>query len=296
MICQICKEHCDLFIETKDYNRKVSNITFRYYYCNKCKLYFISQIPHNLHDYYTDKYYKIPDSVKELEILSTFEKYKLDMILRLVQKGRILEIGPSFGAFVYLAKKAGFEVEAVEMDARCCDFLEKKIGIRAINNLNISNALNELGHNYDVIALWHVIEHIVDPWIALKAIAAKIKPEGYLLLSAPNPRSLQFKILGKYWAHLDAPRHVSLIPTSLLETKLRPEGLIPIFSTTKDPGSIGWNHFGWQTSLVNFASGPITQASLSLLGKFISTAVSPLDQIEGFGSAYTVIFKKVGTP
>lgn len=218
------------------------------------------------------------------------------MILRFTTTGRILEIGPSFGAFLYLAKNAGFEAEAVEMDARCCEFLEKKIGIRVVNNIDISGALVELAHDYNVVALWHVIEHISDPWSALEAIAARIKPGGFLFLAAPNPKALQFKILGKYWAHLDAPRHVSLIPVSVLETKLVPTGLIPIFSTTKDPGSIGWNHFGWKTSLTNFASNPITEASLSLFGKLISTVLSPIENIEGLGSAYTVIFKKVAKP
>ena len=60
--------------------------------------------------------------------------YQIEFILKFVTSGNLLEIGPSFGTFSLQAKYAGFKVDAIEMDTRCCEFLSKSVGINAVNS------------------------------------------------------------------------------------------------------------------------------------------------------------------
>ncbi len=74
-----------------------------------------------------------------------------------------------------------------------------------------------------------------------------------MVIASVNPEAFQFRILGRYWLHLDAPRHVMLIPMKLLAEKLEFLGMEAELITTTDQGSIGWNAFGWELSLLIYA-------------------------------------------
>ena len=55
----------------------------------------------------------------------------------------------------------------------------------------------------------------------LEEASKKINPGGIILIATPNPSSFAFRLLGRFWPHIDAPRHINLIPESLLTTKLK---------------------------------------------------------------------------
>ncbi len=183
-------------------------------------------------------------SSQELETIAVQEQYKLETIQKFVTRGRLLEIGPSYGAFCYLAKKAGFEVEAIEMDARCCMYLTKVVRVEAINTSDIAASLEKL-LPYDVITLWHVIEHLTDPWDTLGAISRKLLPGGVLVITAPNPSAFQFKLFGKFWVHVDAPRHLELIPMQVLVKYMESLGMHLVMATTTDEASNIFSTFSW---------------------------------------------------
>lgn len=63
---------------------------------------------------------------------------------------------------------------------------------------------------FDVISLWHVLEHVEEPTILFKQISKLLKPKGILILQVPNTDSLGFRFGQKYWFHLDSPRHLIL--------------------------------------------------------------------------------------
>jgi 2-polyprenyl-3-methyl-5-hydroxy-6-metoxy-1,4-benzoquinol methylase len=206
---------------------------------------FLSPIPADLGSYYTQAYpaYQRP-TLQELEAKAEQERYKLDIVQNHVTRGRLLEIGPSFGGFAYLAKKAGFEVEAIEMDAECCRYLTEVVGVTAINTGRASQALEDR-KPYQVAALWHVIEHLADPWETLEAVSKKLQPGGFLVIAAPNPASLQFRIFGPYWIHVDAPRHLQLIPAELIARHMESFGMKTVLTTTKDRAGTQFHSFGW---------------------------------------------------
>lgn len=61
--------------------------------------------------------------------------------------------------------------------------------------------------SFDVIVIWHVLEHLTNPSVILKDINKLLKPTGSLIVAVPNFGGLQSRLFGKYWFHLDLPRH-----------------------------------------------------------------------------------------
>jgi SAM-dependent methyltransferase len=295
--CPRCKRKSRLYLCAKDLNRRISEEIFPYYRCPHCRLIFLYPIPENLADYYPPEYYFAPPSYgahPTLELLKTFaeaERYKIELVQRFVPTGRLLEIGPSWGTFSYLSKEAGFETEALEMDADCCRFLTEVIKVRAINDTSIPRALQHV-EPYHVIALWHALEHIPDPWSALRTIAKALLPGGILIISAPNPDSLQFRIFGRFWFHLDAPRHLELIPAALLGTEMNSLGFETLLRTSTDKGSIGLNSPGWEASLIHLFSKQSSQERAQRAGKRICRFIRRLEERNGLGSAYTLVLSK----
>ena len=264
---------------------------FSYYHCHNCRLQFLFPIPKDLKNYYPEEYYVIPSSIEEFLCGLHTEKYKIDHLKRLILKGRLLDIGPATGGFLYLAKQAGFAVQGIEMDRRCCQFLKEKLDIPVIHSDDTIKALKEVPL-CDAITLWHVIEHLPAPWEALEAITERLVPGGFLILAAPNPRALQFQLLRRFWAHVDAPRHLALIPIETLTEWMQKLGLKLHVWTTADEGAINYNRFGWQRSLTNFTNASWMKKCLNISGRVVCELLRSKEIKEGLGSTYTVIFQK----
>jgi 2-polyprenyl-3-methyl-5-hydroxy-6-metoxy-1,4-benzoquinol methylase len=291
-LCSYCNTESELYFRSRDYNRRVTRERFDHYRCLKCGLIFIFPIPENLGEYYPQTYYSVPESVEILEAGAAHERYKIKIIQRYVKQGRLLEIGPSLGCFTYLAKNSGFEAEAIEMDARCSKFLNEVAGIPTINSNDVCDALSTV-KPYDVIAMWHVIEHLPNPWKTLESISENLNHDGILVLATPNPNAFQFYVLGRYWPHVDAPRHVMLMPAKSLVEKMESLGMQVELITTTDEGGLGWNIFGWEFLFSNMCSPPIVKRMLGIVGRGMARLFSPIEKMEGKGSAYTIVFRKV---
>jgi SAM-dependent methyltransferase len=61
---------------------------------------------------------------------------------------------------------------------------------------------------YDVITLWHVMEHMPDPTVVLKKIQNLLRPDGFLVISLPLADSWEARWFGSHWAGYDLPRHL----------------------------------------------------------------------------------------
>jgi hypothetical protein len=289
--CPYCENSASLLFIAHDRNRCINDVPFPYYRCLTCGLIFLHPVPANLGAYYPQDYYPIPSSLKDLEVASKIESFKLDIITPIIHKGKLLEVGPAFGNFAYLAKQSGFDVEVIEMDSRCCCFLRTVAEIPTTQSTDAAQAVQGKGP-YDVIALWHVIEHLPTFQYTLDALSSKIRKGGVFVIAAPNPEALQFRILGKYWTHVDAPRHVVLIPVDLLVVHMQKLGFTLVSMTMTDPGGLGWNKFGWQYSLSNFAKSRFMKDVLLFMGAAVTRILAPFEENDEVGSAYTLIFRK----
>lgn len=293
MPCPCCRCAAPLHFRTKDWNRRLSREAFEYYRCPECALIFLSPIPANLAQHYPTNYYSVPSSLAQLASAAARERYKIEIVTRFISQGRLLEIGPSYGSFAYLAKDAGFEVETIEMDPECCRFLTEIVGVKAINSDDVPSALRTT-KPFDVIALWHVIEHLPDPWPTLEDIAASLLPNGIVVIATPNPAAFQFRALGSRWTHIDAPRHLEIIPLPLLVQQMQGLGLEPVLATSNDEGGLGWNGFGWKMSLRNTINIPGIRFAIGSTGKILEMLARPLERRALQGSAYTAVFRKAG--
>ncbi|MBI3715410.1 MAG: class I SAM-dependent methyltransferase [Betaproteobacteria bacterium] len=291
MRCGACGSPMRHSFDTRDYNHAVSGDVFGYSICTRCKLASLENVPDDLGPYYVSGYHTQPATDAAVEAGVAHEQYKIDLVRRFAPSGRLLEIGPSWGAFCLLAKRAGFSVEAIEMDPSCCEFLKRRIGVKVICRSDEADALSEATVP-DVIAAWHVLEHLRNPWRLVDAAAERLAPGGALILALPNPGALQFKVFGRYWTHVDAPRHLHLIPPDVLRSRAERAGLRQEMCTTTDAGSLGWNEFGWAYSIAHLASGAFAKRVLRFAGRKISTLTAFAEAREGAGSAYTSVFRK----
>ena len=289
--CPVCRSNTKVSFETKDWNRNVSSESFEYRKCCNCNLIFLSSIPGDLNKYYGGSYY-CPPSVAKLKKAAKAESYQLEMITRFVKKGRLLEVGPGFGIFAYQAKQSDFDVDIIEKEEKCCEFLINNLGVKAIKS-DAPHKVIESAEGYDVIALWHVVEHLAYPWEFLANAAKNLNVDGVLLIATPNPSAFQFRFQKERWPHVDAPRHLWLIPSDLLAGYLKPLGLELVMTTFNDQGARSWNRFGWQRYLMNSFSNKWHQRVAFVLGYFVAMLMGPFDRKECSGSAYTVIFQKI---
>jgi SAM-dependent methyltransferase len=291
--CTNCGGESKFIFNATDVNRRITNEIFSYRKCLSCSLIFLTNVPLNLDKYYPDEYYPIP-SIKRINKLSKKNQYQVDMITEFApKKGRMLEIGSSYGVFANQAKKSGYIVDSIEMSKICCEYLSNEIGIITYQSDTPQDIIPKLEFNYDVVALWHNIEHLLNPWVVIERAVEKITPGGVLLIATPNPDSIAFRMLGALWPHVDAPRHINLIPERLLTTKLKGLGFDLVIKTSNDKGGKSWNRFTWQRILMNSIPWYRLEKIFFILGWFISIPMSLLEHRKLNGSCYTVIYQKI---
>lgn len=288
-VCSQCGQATVLAFRTTDRNQRLSEAWFAYYRCLGCETIGLSPVPYDLGRYYKTDYpaYRLNDFPER----KALERCKVDLLLPHVRSGRLLEIGPSSGAFAKAAQEAGFEVQAIEMDRDCCDYLTHTLGIPTQHSNDPCSAI-PTDAAFDVIALWHVIEHLIDPWTTLARLADALRPGGVLAVSAPNPRSLQFRLFRGRWVHVDAPRHLWLIPLLVLTERLAKHGLVRIAATATDPIGLQLNVMGWKQSMTECATTPFLRTALRKSGRVVAMATTLLERNLTLGAAYTAIYRK----
>jgi SAM-dependent methyltransferase len=290
MICPLCRGPTEAAFTTTDRNRACSNERFEYRRCTACGSYLLADVPADLGRYYPADYYGFPEPY-ELDRAAALEAPKLELIMRHAARGRLVEIGPGAGAFSRAAQNAGFEVTGIEMDAACCEYLERVVGVRTIHSDAPEHVLSEL-EPANAIAMWHVLEHVPHPFQLLDAAAGHLAPGGVLAISTPNPQSLQFRLLRGRWAHVDAPRHLFLIPYPALRTRCHEAGLTATLVTTSDATGRDCNRLGWVYALRRFPARHDATPRVGLLSDLLVRGLGPAEHRGLNGAAYTALFVK----
>jgi len=288
-ICENCGQEQNHFCEARDENRGGKG-RFSYYKCGACGLISQPVPPQDLGSYYSEDYYTIPDS-SVLTRLANREDCKVDAFKHFTTGSRLLEIGSAFGVFAFRAKQEGFTVTVIERDFNCCRFLEKEVGVEVIQADDPDVKLKTLPP-FDVIVLWQVIEHLSEPFTFIDSAAKNLVPGGILALSTPNPESFQFGLMGKAWPHLDAPRHLFLIPASVFINRFTLLGLEVCHLVSDDADARSWNRFGWQRLIMNRLPGRIGDGIGFFLGWALSLCTWWPESKRLRGSTFTLVLRK----
>jgi SAM-dependent methyltransferase len=279
------------FVAT-DRNRALSDESFTYRRCSRCATLFLADAPADLGRFYPQSYYALPRA-DELDELARSELHKVRLLCQEVSPGRLVEIGAGFGVFARAARNAGFDVTAIEMDERSVEYLEDVVGVRAINSSRPEEVLATLPPSRAIV-MWHSIEHLPRPWDVMEQAAENLEPGGVFAVATPNPQALQFRLLGRRWAHLDAPRHLFLIPAGALSRRAAELGLRSSLTTTADRSGRHWNRFGWEYALRGRPSRRPSSVVTRALSLLITQALRPIETRGLNGAAYTSIFVKPG--
>ena len=127
---------------------------------------------------------------------------KLNLIQSLSPKGVLLDIGAGTGEFLLTCKNAGWQVVGFEPSDKASAIARKK-------GIPIETDLASLpDHSFDIITMWHVLEHVPDLNQQLNELKRLVKPEGILIIAVPNFNSFDAKIYQEYWAAYDVPIHL----------------------------------------------------------------------------------------
>ena len=146
-------------------------------------------------------------------------KNKLNLINSQSQKGKLLDIGAGTGDFLVVAKKNGWQITGIEPS-------EKPRNIAIQKGVSFVNNLAELEDNFfDVITMWHVLEHVPDLEFQIKELKRLIKPNGTILIAVPNFNSFDANYYGKFWAAFDVPRHLWHFSKTAIEKLFAVENL-----------------------------------------------------------------------
>lgn len=198
------------FLAVKDYT--VSQEIFSLYYNRAYDLLLTDPIPPKeiLGNYYQSENYishtdgkrnlfeRLYQGVKKIAL-----RKKVDLLFKQNNTvGSLLDIGCGTGDFLVEAKKRGWTTTGFEPNDKASELATKK-------GITIAKQLSDLpDHSFDVITLWHVLEHIPNLEEQIIALRRLLKPEGKLILAVPNYKSYDALYYKEYWAAFDVPRHI----------------------------------------------------------------------------------------
>lgn len=193
--------------------------------CSNCGMVYTGNPPDQstLNSCYDSAYEKQSSNAEKVAVEKRKQaKQRLEMIESLSSKGRLLDIGCSFGFFLDEARERGWETYGLEISKPTYEFA------RTTLNLNVHNKLlQEAGFEsnwFDVVCMWDVLEHLLEPDIIARECARILKPEGLLCLTVPNIESRVAKACKKHWGWMIPPLHLNYFSPKTLTRFLQNYG------------------------------------------------------------------------
>ena len=196
------------YLQTKDFS--ISKESFELLYDANLDMLVTSPVPDTLEKYYeSDVYISHTDSKKTLidKLYQFVKNYSLKKKLQLINsfvenKKTLLDFGAGTGDFLVKAKYNDWNISGVEPNALARENANEK-GVKLCKDLKeVSNS------TYQVITLWHVLEHVSDLENQISSIVSLLDKNGTLIIAVPNFKSYDAKHYKNFWAAYDVPRHL----------------------------------------------------------------------------------------
>lgn len=168
-------------------------------------------VPDNLESYYdSSEYISHTDAnnsiiTKIYQLVKTFTiKSKEKLISKYINHSNksILDIGSGTGSFLEYLNSKGWHSIGVEPNEKAKRLSDAKNVISVKNSSKIQN------HTFDVISMWHVLEHVEDLKHQFQEFERLLNPEGIIVIAVPNYKSYDASYYKNFWAAYDVPRHI----------------------------------------------------------------------------------------
>jgi len=217
----------DIFLTCKDHT--VSRETFDLILNKETKILTTNPQPkeEDLEKYYeSEKYISHTDSEKTTfdKVYQKAKNYAIKNKIKLIKKTsskktelQILDIGAGTGDFLNACKKENWNVVGVEPNKKARVLAKSKLGILKSNSLTYNefdpklfDSINKIDDDlkFDIITMWHVLEHVPNLDHYISQLKQLLKPNGTLIVAVPNYKSYDAKHYKEFWAAYDVPRHL----------------------------------------------------------------------------------------
>ena len=206
MACLICGSEAFQFLFEKN-NCRIEK-------CSICDLVQVTNIPpmeqveEGYDEDFFEKYYKDLESNQKRQryVYLNFHN-KVDQIeKRIIERGKILDVGCSFGFFMDVARQRGWTVAGIDVSKYAADYATQRLGLLVENKTIMEAKFEE--KSFDVITMWYVIEHLPNPKQVLRYLSNFMKDDGLLVMGTSNVDSYRARIQGKRWRIWIPPEHL----------------------------------------------------------------------------------------
>jgi SAM-dependent methyltransferase len=160
--------------------------------------------------------------------------------------GRVLDVGCGEGTFLAAMARRGWDAWGVEISKEGAARAAERPGVKIFGKP--LEQCSFAPKSFDLITLWHSIEHVTDPGALLRRVAELIKDDGAVFLAFPNGESWDFRLFGPNWFHLDPPRHLHYFSPESMGRLLEKCGLETIATRQF---SLEYNPYGFVQSVLN---------------------------------------------
>ena len=286
--CPWCNsEKAHKHLELKDYF--LTQEDFEIWVCEDCGLLYTSPrpAPEKIGDYYkSEAYYshqenkiglipRIYESVKKVNL-----KHKVNLAIGGLEKGKLLDIGCGVGDFLQQIESKGWQCTGIEPSEDAAKIAKKRIQATIYKPEEIDTLIDE---TYDVITMWHVLEHVDDLRTEVEHLFRLLKKGGRLVIALPNYKSYDATYYQDKWAAYDVPRHLNHFDKQTIVNIFNTKGL-KIKNIEKLP---------WDAYYISFMSEKYKQNGLPLVRGLIRGMISNCKaRKSGEWSSLVYVFEK----
>ncbi len=252
----------------------VSQEYFAIYHCSNCQARFTQDIPAEeaIGSYYkSEDYISHTDTTKGFinRLYRTVRNYSLTQKRKLIERttgsksGFLLDVGSGTGYFAATMIKAGWEVTGSEPDEGA-----RKVALNqhSVKLLPTRELFNLPGNKFNVITLWHVLEHVHELKKYIFNFKRLLSDTGKLFIAVPNYTSHDANIYQQYWAAYDVPRHLYHFSPHTMQMLMKEFGLkiidikpmwfdsfyVSLLSSKYKNGDTKWVGASWTGLISNF--------------------------------------------
>jgi SAM-dependent methyltransferase len=211
------------------------------------------------------------------------------LIPRFEGGGRVLDIGCGSGKLLDTLKHLGWETYGVETSPAAVERARARGHDVEVGRAEERHFEGE----FDLVYLWHVLEHTHDPSRVLANIRQMVRPGGRFHLCVPNRKSIHAWMFGRNWWSTDAPRHLYQFDRKTLTRYLEQAGFVDVEITTRT-GASSWLR-GFRHSINWMFGSKMTRDPGWLLEVFeVPVVASSLFRFFGAGSELRVTCRTPG--